>query len=75
MSLGTELRKARQEAELTQEQLAFSAGIDRTYVSLLENDHKSPTVDVLFRVCDALAVAPSDILAKVERSRRRKRRE
>ena len=50
MDLGRELRKARLKAGLSQEKLAFSAGIDRTYVSLLENGHKSPTVDVLIRI-------------------------
>ncbi|MBL9092992.1 MAG: helix-turn-helix transcriptional regulator, partial [Planctomycetaceae bacterium] len=49
--LGKELRKAREEAGLTQEKLAFEAEIDRSYVSLLENDKKSPTLDVLFRLC------------------------
>jgi transcriptional regulator with XRE-family HTH domain len=68
MTLGNELRKAREEAGLTQEKLAFSAGIDRSYVSLLENDHKSPTVDVLNRICDSLGIRASVILARVERS-------
>lgn len=67
--LGEELRKAREEAGLTQEQAAFAAKIDRSYLSQLENNHKSPTVDVLFLICDALGVAASDILARVERSR------
>lgn len=47
MSLGGELRKARQAAGLTQVRLAFSAGLDRAYINQLENDHKSPTVDVV----------------------------
>lgn len=68
--LGEELRKAREEAGLTQEQAAFAANIDRSYLSQLENNHKSPTVDVLFLICDALGVAASEILARVERSRR-----
>lgn len=75
MTLGEELRNARQEADLTQEQLAFAAGVDRTYISQLENDHKSPTVDVLFRLCDALGVAASELLSRVERSRPRKGRQ
>lgn len=66
MSLGSELRSARLRADLTQEQLAVSAGLDRAYVSLLENDHKSPTVDTLFRLCRALGTTPSSILARVE---------
>jgi transcriptional regulator with XRE-family HTH domain len=67
--LGEELRRVRREAGLSQEQVAFRANLDRSYVSQLENSHKSPTVDVLFRLCDALNVKASDILARVERRR------
>jgi transcriptional regulator with XRE-family HTH domain len=70
MSLGRELRSARLRADLTQEQLAASAGLDRAYVSLLENDHKSPTVDTLLRLCRALGTPASELLARVERGRR-----
>jgi transcriptional regulator with XRE-family HTH domain len=67
--LGDELRKAREKAGITQEELAFRAELDRSYISLLENDHKSPTVDVLFRICDALGTRPSLILGRVEKDR------
>jgi transcriptional regulator with XRE-family HTH domain len=70
--LGDELRKARNSARLTQEQLSFAAKIDRTYISQLENNKKSPTVDVLLRICDALGVSASDLLAEVEASGRTK---
>lgn len=70
--LGNELRKAREEAGLTQEQLSYSASIDRTYISQLENNRKSPTVDVLFRLCDALGVSASGLLARVEATRKPK---
>jgi transcriptional regulator with XRE-family HTH domain len=66
--LGEELRKARDTAQLTQEQLSFAAQIDRTYISQLENNKKSPTVDVLFRICKALGVSASEVIASVERS-------
>lgn len=66
--LGDELRKAREAADLTQEQLSFAAEIDRTYISQLENNRKSPTVDVLIRICKALGVSASEVLARVERS-------
>jgi transcriptional regulator with XRE-family HTH domain len=70
--LGEELRRAREKAKMTQERLAFAANIDRSYISLLENNHKSPTVDVLFRLCDALGTAPSVLLARVEKTRKPK---
>ena len=67
--LGEELRKARERAGLTQEQLAFEAQVDRTYVSQLEHNKKSPTLDLLFRICDALGVRTSELIARVEQSR------
>ena len=66
--LGKELRKAREEAGLTQEKLAFEAEIDRSYVSLLENDKKSPTLDVLFRLCGAMRIPASALIARVEKA-------
>jgi transcriptional regulator with XRE-family HTH domain len=68
--LGEELRKAREAAKMTQEELSFRAGIHRTYVSQLERDKKSPTLDVLFRICDALDMKASRIVARVEAKRR-----
>ena len=68
--LGDELRKARTEAQLTQEELSFAAEIDRTYVSQLERNLKSPTLDVLFRICDALKIRASELIARVERKRK-----
>jgi transcriptional regulator with XRE-family HTH domain len=67
MQLGKELRKARLAAGLTQEELAFKADISRNYVSLLELDEKSPTVQVLMRICKALGVKASAIIARIER--------
>ena len=71
--LGPVLRKARLAAGLTQEALSFKAGLDRTYISQLENDHKSPTLDVLFRLCDALDVPASRLIARVEQHRKKRR--
>ena len=64
--IGTELRKARTNAGLSQEQLADRAGVHRTYVSLLERNKKSPTLDVFFRLCRALGIKPSRLLARIE---------
>jgi transcriptional regulator with XRE-family HTH domain len=68
--LGDELRKAREAAGLTQEALAFKANVHRTYVSMLERNLKSPTIDVLLRVCRSLGVDASEIISKVEKADR-----
>jgi len=66
MTLGGELKKARLAAGVTQEELAFKAEISRNYVSLLELDEKSPTVQVLLRICKALGTKASKIISRVE---------
>ena len=70
--LGQELRLACEDADLSQEEVAHRAGIDRSYLSQLENEKKSPTMDLLFRVCDALGVRASTLVGRVERDRARK---
>lgn len=65
--LGEALRRSRNAAGISQEELAFEAKIDRTYVSQLENGHKSPTVEVLFRICPVLGLSVSDLIVQVER--------
>ena len=65
--LGEILRDAREAADMTQEQLALAAGVDRSYVSQLERDLKSPTIQMLFRLCAALQTSPSKLIAKLER--------
>lgn len=67
MLLGEALRKARNSVGISQEELGFEAKVDRTYVSQLENGHKSPTVDVLFRICPVLGMSASELIAQVER--------
>jgi transcriptional regulator with XRE-family HTH domain len=66
--LGEQLRKARIRAGLTQEELAFKAGVSRQYVSLLELDAKSPTVNMLVRLCNAMGASAGRIVARVERA-------
>lgn len=66
--LGKELRKARTRAGLTQEELAFAADVDRTYISMLKNDKKSPTVDMLMKICQPLGIPASQLLARVEKA-------
>lgn len=67
MSMGAELRKARMAAGLSQEKLGFKAGLDRSYISMMERDIHSPTVETLLRICKALRVQASDLIRVVER--------
>jgi transcriptional regulator with XRE-family HTH domain len=70
--MGEELRKVRERAGLTQEELSFRAGLSRPYISQLERNITSPTVETLFRICDALDVSAVTIIKKVDAARKRK---
>jgi transcriptional regulator with XRE-family HTH domain len=67
--LGEEIRKARQAVGLTQEELSARANVDRSYISQLERDIKSPTLDMLFRLCDAIGCSAARLVARVEKKR------
>jgi transcriptional regulator with XRE-family HTH domain len=67
---GEELRKARVRAGLTQQELADKAGLHYTYVCHLEHDHYSPTLNALFRLCDALEVSPARLIGRIDRKRK-----
>jgi len=64
--LGDELRDERLKVKMTQEKLAARAGVSRNYISLLELNQKSPTVQMLFKLCKVLKVRPSALIARVE---------
>ena len=64
---GEELKKARKESGLTQEKLAARAGLHYTYISLLETNKKSPTLDSLFRICKALGISAASLIERVEK--------
>ncbi|MGV9005939.1 MAG: helix-turn-helix domain-containing protein [Brevundimonas sp.] len=60
--LGKNVRAIRTEIGLSQEELAFRAGLKRSYLSDLERGTRNPTVRALGRIADALGVAPSRLL-------------
>ena len=70
LPIGDALREARKKASLTQEALAYAANVDRTYLSSLENDVKSPTLELLATICTALGIATSELIRRAEKSSR-----
>ena len=55
--LGKNVRRLRQQKGLTQEQLAFEAEIDLTYVGGIERGKRNPSLLVMARIADALSVS------------------
>ncbi|HEU0018517.1 MAG TPA: helix-turn-helix transcriptional regulator [Methyloceanibacter sp.] len=66
------LRKARNARGLSQEALAYEAGIDRTYISALERGVYSATIDMVGKLAAVLEIEPSVLLERQTRSRARK---
>jgi transcriptional regulator with XRE-family HTH domain len=54
--------RARKGAGLSQEALAYAAGVDRTYVSQVERRKRNLTVTVLARLARALGTTPDRLL-------------
>jgi transcriptional regulator with XRE-family HTH domain len=66
------LRKQRQAAKLSQEELAHRAEIDRTYISALERSIYAASIDVVDRLATVLGVQASDLLVRRSIARDRK---
>ena len=66
MNVGQAIIIIRKEKHLSQEQLAFDAGISRHFMYRIENNLASPTVKTLEKLAEALSIKPSNILLKAE---------
>lgn len=65
-AFGLTLQKYRTDAKLSQEQLAFNSGLDRTYISLLERGKRRPTINTVFALAQTLNIKPSILMQDIE---------
>ena len=58
--IGNNVAYYRKKKNLTQEGLALKANVSRTHISHIEADNvnKSPSLDILFRICEVLEIGP-----------------
>jgi len=68
-ALATLLKQLREEREVTQEQLAFDAGITASALSRIERGLNSPGWMTLMRIVDALDVSLIELASALERTR------
>ena len=71
--IGTNIRKLRTAKGLSQEELAFRAGIDRSYLSEVENGHKNLSVNVLDQIAAALDLEISKMFDGYKRTHQNER--
>ncbi|MDA9453909.1 XRE family transcriptional regulator [Bradyrhizobium sp. CCBAU 21359] len=62
--VGWNVRRIRVDRGIPQEQLAYDAGIDNSYMSGLELGKANPTIDLLERIADTLGVPLTDLVVQ-----------
>lgn len=70
--IGEVLKNLRKERRMSQEVLSGLAGLDRTHYSKIERGLRSPTIETLFRIAQALEVPPHQIIIGIENAMRKK---
>ena len=66
--LGKNVRHYRQQRGMTQEELALSADMKRSYLSDMERGKRNPTVRALGRLALALELEPAALLQLIDHS-------
>lgn len=69
--LAANLRRTRHERNLSQEELAHKAGINRTYMSKLETGVTWGGLEVITKLARVLRIEPADLLVRQRRVARK----
>ena len=64
--VGKTIIKLRKERGMSQETFAYESGIDRRYMSDIENGKRNISLDILERVADKLEIKLSEFFLEVE---------
>ena len=70
--VGRILAEYRERKGLTQDVLSGLAGLDRSHYSKLERGLRSPTLDTLFKIGQALDIPPHVIVKAIEDKKKKK---
>lgn len=68
-AFGRAVRAFRIERGISQEELGFRSGMDRTFVGGIERGERNPTYETLVKLSGGLDVAPQEIVARAEELR------
>ena len=66
--IGGTIVRLRREKGYSQEAFANEAGIDRRYMSDIENGKRNISIDILERVCNKLGIKISELFIEVEKA-------
>jgi transcriptional regulator with XRE-family HTH domain len=65
ITFGDVLRESRKKSNISQAELAFSSGLDRSYISKLETEVYQPSFSTIFATCEVLKIKPSELVERV----------
>lgn len=66
IAFGAVLRAKRKEVGLSQEKLALDAGLERTFISMMERGQRQPTLTTLLKLAPALGCSAAALVSEVE---------
>jgi len=62
--IGLAIKFYRLERDKNQDEVALASGIDRSYLSGIENGRRNVSLDVFLRLCTALDIPPWELLKR-----------
>lgn len=60
--IGENVRRIREKRGITQEHLAFEAGLNRAYIGYIERGERNPSTETLVKIAGALKISPKDLI-------------
>jgi transcriptional regulator with XRE-family HTH domain len=65
--IGIKIRNLRKEKGLSQEALANLSDLDRTYIPSIERGERNISIEVIYKLCNALNIRISDLFKQIEK--------
>lgn len=69
IAFGELLQELREDRGLSQAQLALECELDQTFISLIEQGKRQPSLISLFALCDALEIEPESVIKRLKKAR------
>lgn len=64
-NFGTAVRQARLQLGISQEELGFRSGLDRTYISGIERSVRNPSLTAILAIAKGLGIEAADLLRPI----------
>lgn len=65
-AFGKVIREERTALGISQEELALTCDLDRTFISMLEREKRKPTITTIFALSIGLKLRPRDLVSATE---------